>query len=217
MQIAGKAYIVPNVGKVERGASIIVGTLLAYLGAKRKNAVGAGIALLGANFLRRGVTGYCYTYQYLGVRSAEVGQGKQISIPYEQGVKIERSITINKPRPEVFAYWRKLDNLPQFMKHLKSVKATGEKTSHWVVNGPAGKTVEWDAAIINEIKDELVAWRSLEGSTVQNAGSVHFTDAAAGRGTQLRVSLQYNPPGESWARGSPNCWEKVRSVKLPKI
>ena len=195
MQIVGKPFVVPNIGKVERGASIMGGTILAYLGAKRKDALGAGIALLGANLLRRGITGYCYTYQYLGIRTAPVGQGKNISIPYELGVKVERSVTISKERHEVYRFWRNLANLPDFMKHLQSVKATGDKTSHWIVNGPAGRTVEWDAEIVNEIENELLAWRSLPGSTVQNAGSVHFTDAAGGRGTQIRVSLQYNPPG----------------------
>ncbi len=195
MQIAGKAYIVPNVSKIERGVSVMGGTLLAYLGAKRKDALGAGIALLGANLLRRGITGYCYTYQYLGIRTAEVGQGRNISIPYELGVKVERSVTIDKDRAEVYAFWRNLSNLPQFMKHLKSVKVTGESTSHWVVTAPGGRTVEWDAEIVNEIPNELLAWRSLPGATVQNAGSVHFADATGGRGTQIRVSLQYNPPG----------------------
>lgn len=195
MEIAGKPYIVPNVGKAERAVSIMAGTLLAVIGAKRRDGWGAGLAILGAGFLRRGITGYTYSYQFLGIRTAPQGDGKNISIPYELGIKVERSITVNKPKEEVFRFWRNLENLPQFMKHLKSVKVTGEKTSHWVANAPAGRTVEWDAEIINEIEHQLLAWRSLEGSTVQNAGSVHFTDATGGRGTQIRVSLQYNPPG----------------------
>jgi uncharacterized membrane protein len=195
MQIAGKPYIVPNVGKAERAVSVIAGTVLAVVGAKRRDAWGAGLAILGAGFLRRGVTGYTYSYQFLGIRTADKGQGKNISVPYELGIKVERSITINKPKEEVFRFWRNLENLPHFMKHLKSVKVTGEKTSHWVANAPAGRTVEWDAEIINEIENQLLAWRSLEGSSVQNAGSVHFTDAAGDRGMKLRISLQYNPPG----------------------
>ncbi len=195
MEIVGKPYIVPNVGKVERGASILGGTLLAYIGAKRRDAWGAGLAILGAGLLRRGITGYCYTYQYLGIRTAETGQGKHVSVPYELGIKVERAISINKSREEVFRFWRNLENLPKFMKHLKAVKVTGPNTSHWVANAPAGKTVEWDAEIINEVENELIAWRSLEGSTVQNAGSVRFAKAAGDRGTEIRVSLQYNPPG----------------------
>ncbi len=195
MEIAGKPYIVPNIGKTERAASIVGGTLLAILGAKRRDGWGVGLAILGAGFLRRGITGYTYTYQFLGMRTAPVGQGEQVSIPYELGIKVERAITINKPREEVFGFWRNLENLPRFMKHLKTVRVTGEKTSHWVANAPAGRTVEWDAEIINEAPGELIAWRSLEGSSVQNAGSVRFTDATGNRGTEIRVALQYNPPG----------------------
>lgn len=195
MEIAGAPYVVPNVGKVDRAVSIMAGSLLAYYGAKKRNALGAGLALIGAGFLRRGITGYCYTYQYLGLRTADVGQGSNISIPYELGVRVDRAITIDKPRAEVFAFWRDLQNLPRFMKHLKSVKVTGEKTSHWVASAPRGRTVEWDAEIINEIDNELIGWRSLPGASVDNAGSVRFEDAAGGRGTQVRVALQYNPPG----------------------
>ncbi len=195
MEIVGKPYIVPNVSKVERAASIVGGTFLAYVGARRRDAWGAGLAILGAGLLRRGITGYCYTYQYLGVRTAEVGQGRNISIPYEMGVKVQRAITVSRDRGEVFRFWRNLENLPKFMKHLKSVKVTGERTSHWVANAPAGRTVEWDAEIINEDENEIISWRSLEGSTVPNAGSVRFSDATGNRGTEIRISLQYNPPG----------------------
>lgn len=195
MDIVGKPYIVPNVGKVERAASVIGGTLLAYLGVKRRDAWGAGFAILGAGLVRRGVTGYCYTYQYLGIRTAETGQGKNISLPYELGVKVERAISINKPRAQVFEFWRNLENLPTFMKHLKTVRVVDSKRSHWVANAPAGRTVEWDAEIITETPNELIGWRSLPGSSVQNAGSVRFADASGNRGTEVRVSLQYNPPG----------------------
>jgi uncharacterized membrane protein len=195
MEIAGKPYVTANVGKSERAVSIMAGSMLAYYGAKKRDAWGAAMALAGAGLLRRGFTGYCYTYQAFGVRTAEQGQGEHITLPYDLGIKVERSITINKPREEVFQFWRKLDNLPVFMKHLKSVKETGENTSRWVAHAPRGRTVEWDAEIINEIPGELIAWRSLAGARVPNAGSVHFVDAPQGRGTEVHVSLQFNPPG----------------------
>jgi uncharacterized membrane protein len=195
MEIAGTPYVTPNVGKVDRAMSIMAGSLLAYYGAKKRNAVGAGLAIAGAGLLRRGLTGFCYTYEYLGLRTADAGQGANMSVPRELGVRVDRAITISKPRAEVFAFWRNLENLPRFMKHLKSVKVTGERTSHWVALAPRGRTVEWDAEIINEIPDELIGWRSLPGARVDNAGSVRFCDAAGGRGTEVRISLQYNPPG----------------------
>jgi uncharacterized membrane protein len=83
------------------------------------------------------------------------------------------------------------------MKHLKSVTMIDDRRSHWVANGPAGSSVEWDAEVINEIENELIGWRSLEGSDVDMAGSVRFEPSAMGNGTRLAVSLQYNPPAGS--------------------
>src|SRR5215831_14905853 len=80
------------------------------------------------------------------------------------------------------------------MRHLDSIRQIDEKQSHWTVKGPAGRTVEWDAVIHNEIDNELIAWRSLPGADVDNAGTVMFREAPGGRGTEIRVELQYNPP-----------------------
>ena len=95
---------------------------------------------------------------------------------------------------EVYRFWRNFENLPRFMDHLESVAVIDEDRSHWVAKAPAGTKVEWDAVIHNEIEDELIAWRSLPGSEVNNAGSVHFEPTADGRGTEVRVILSYDPP-----------------------
>jgi len=87
-----------------------------------------------------------------------------------------------------------LDNLPRFMRHLVSVDQLDYRRSRWVAQGPAGWRVTWDAEVINEIPNELLAWQSLAGSQVDSAGSVRFTEAPGGRGTEIRVELQYNPP-----------------------
>jgi uncharacterized membrane protein len=109
-----------------------------------------------------------------------------------EGIKVDRSITVNRPREEVYRFWRQLENLPRFMDHLESVTVLDEDLSHWVAKGPAGTRVEWDASIHNEIENELIAWRSLSGSDIDNAGSVHFIPA--GDGTEVRVVLRYDPP-----------------------
>ena len=116
-------------------------------------------------------------------------------MPYEVGVRVDRAITVNKPREEVYRFWRNPENLARFMKHLESVKVLDDGRSHWIAKAPAGKTVEWDAEVINEVENELIAWRSLPGAGVDNAGSVQFNDAPGGRGTIVKVELQYNPPG----------------------
>lgn len=193
MQIIRRNYNTPNVGNVERGGSVIAGTLLVWQGLKQKSWAGAGMAFLGLGFLRRGITGFCYTYQALGIRTAE--KAENVSVPYELGIRVDEAITINRPVAEVYAFWRNLENLAEFMEHVESVRRLEDNRSHWVSKGPGNRRMEWDAQIVNEIENKLIGWRSLEGSDVPNAGSVHFTEAAGGRGTEVRVELQYNPPG----------------------
>lgn len=105
------------------------------------------------------------------------------------------ALTINRPPEAVYRHWRNFSNLPQFMYHLESVETTGEKQSHWKAKAPAGTTVEWDAEIVEDIPDRLIAWRSLDGATVPNSGSVRFTPAPKGQGTEVLVELEYSPPG----------------------
>jgi uncharacterized membrane protein len=150
--------------------------------------------LLSAELLRRGITGHCYAYQALGVRSKEIGQGASISVPYELGVRARAAVTIAKPRSVIYQFWRNFENLPRVMEHLISVTNGSDSRSHWVAQGPTGAEVEWDAVIHNDVENELIAWRSLPGSDVDSAGSVRFKDAPGGRGTEVVVVLQYNPP-----------------------
>lgn len=119
--------------------------------------------------------------------------GAGLNPPAEQPVVA--TITINKPAGELYAFWRNFENLPRFMSHLLAVTDRGDGHSHWLAKGPAGTTVEWDAEIVEDRPDELVSWRSLPGSTVQNSGTVRFEPATGGRGTVVHVELHYRPPG----------------------
>jgi len=105
------------------------------------------------------------------------------------------SITVNRPKEEVYRFWRNFENLPRFMRHLESAQATEGKRSHWVAKAPAGMKVEWDAEIVEDKPNELIAWRSLKGSDVDNSGYVYFRSAPAGRGTEIHAQVEYNPPG----------------------
>ena len=109
-------------------------------------------------------------------------------------VEIRRATTIGKPRPVVYGFWRRFENLPRFMDHLRSVTEAGDGTSHWVAKAPAGREFAWDAEIVEDRPNELIAWRSLEGADVPNSGEVRFVDAPAGRGTEVHVTLTYDPP-----------------------
>ena len=110
-------------------------------------------------------------------------------------IHIEKSIIVDRPAEELYGFWRRLENLPQFMRHLKSVQPMGGNRWHWMVNGPAGTTVEWDAEITADTPNELIAWRSAPGADVENSGMVRFDRAPGGRGTLVRVTLDYVPPG----------------------
>jgi uncharacterized membrane protein len=126
------------------------------------------------------------------------------TIPYRHGIRVDTAVTIQKPRGELFSFWRDLENLPRFMRHLHSVARIDDTRSHWIAQGPGGKMLEWDAEIINEEWNERIGWRSLPGSDLDTAGSVHFKAAPGGRGTEVHIELQYIPPagalGAAYAR-----------------
>ncbi len=111
-----------------------------------------------------------------------------------RGVHIETSIAINKSPEELYRFWRDFRNLPLFMKNLESVTESDNAHSHWTVKGIGNGRVEWDAEVYNEIENELIAWRTLEAADVVNAGSVRFEKAPGGRGTFVRITVNYNPP-----------------------
>jgi len=183
-----------NIAEPERWASVIAGSALAVIGLARRSGAGFSVAMMGAELIRRGVTGHSYLYEFLGTRTAGKGQGGETtSVPYETGTRVDRAVTVSRPRAEVYRLWRDLENLPRFMKHVESVLKLDDRRSRWVVCAPAGKTVEWQAEIINEIENEVIGFRSLSGN-VDLAGSVQFKDAFAGRGTEVIVEIQYVPP-----------------------
>lgn len=111
------------------------------------------------------------------------------------GIHVKRSITVGRPREEVYSFWHDFQNLPRFMKHLESVTMTGNGRSHWKAKAPAGSSVEWDAEITADQPNELIAWHSLGNSDVRNSGMVRFAQAPGGRGTEVHVDLRYDPPG----------------------
>jgi uncharacterized membrane protein len=118
---------------------------------------------------------------------------RHVSVPSGKGIRVDKTITISLPPEQVYSFWRRLENLPQFMTHIESVTEKDSEHSHWVVKG-AGKTLEWDAEIIEDEPNRMISWRSLPDADVDNAGSVWFTPARSGMGTKVKVSLKYLPP-----------------------
>lgn len=115
--------------------------------------------------------------------------------PWPHGLRVHAAITVLRPRAEVYAFWRDLENLAGFMTHVRSVRVVDERRSLWVAGGPAGRTVAWEAHIVEDRPGELVSWRSAGGAAVRGGGLVRFADAPGGRGTEVRVELRYDPPG----------------------
>src|SRR4029079_15646807 len=118
----------------------------------------------------RGMSGNCLTYRALGISTARRNPATGVSAQY--GAKVEKSIFINRPPHEVYQFWRAFENLPKFMSLLVAVQQIDCSRSHWIAKGPFSTTVEWDAEIINEKENEVIAWRSFQGSQVDTAGSV---------------------------------------------
>jgi len=186
-----------NVGEWERLASVLGGGTLAIVGLTRSSPWGWALAALGGGLLYRGVTGHCPGYGMLGINTVDKPHGAEAVIPAGHGVRIERSVLINRSPEECYRFWRRLENLPRFMTHLASVREVSNTRSTWVAREPLGIRVQWEAEIINQRGPEVIAWRSLPGSDVQTAGSVHFTPARFGRGTEVRVNMKYDFPGGS--------------------
>jgi uncharacterized membrane protein len=195
-----------NVGSGERLISLAAGSLLSLLGLERRDGIGLMVAGLGGAMLYRGVTGRCHLYQALDVSTVEehphgsagmLAAGAPASCPVREGIHLTQSFLINQPAEKLYDYWRRFENLPNFMTHLKSVQPLEGNRSHWVADAPwiVGGQVEWDAEMIADEPHSRIAWRSLAGSTVQHHGSVAFTKAAGERGTAVRVEMNYLPPG----------------------
>lgn len=186
---------VRNISDAERWGSVAAGVGLALYGVSLRSAGGLLMAGIGALLLRRGVSGHCDTYRVLGVSTVGTGSDSRQALAGGRGVHVEESVIINQPVEQLYRFWRNLENLPRFMRHLESVERVTDTLSRWRAKGPAGSDVEWNAEIINEVPNKVIGWRSLEGSDVASAGSVNFENSGTGRGTRVRVRLQYSLPG----------------------
>ncbi|HYB97900.1 MAG TPA: SRPBCC family protein [Candidatus Limnocylindrales bacterium] len=187
-----------NVGGLDRLLSIVGGGALAIYGLSqvaRGRRSGVPFGLLGGALLQRGATGHCMIYQKLRITTADLGpRPYNVAVPDRLGIKVERSIVIERSPEELYRFWRNFENLPRFMDHLESVHVDPDGVSHWTATGPAGTSFHWQAEVYNEKENEMIAWRSLPGSDVDHAGSVHFEPSAQVGATCVRVYLKYDPP-----------------------
>jgi uncharacterized membrane protein len=172
-----------NVSQAERWTAAVSGVALTVIGLRRRSILGAVLAVTGGALLVRAAVPTDMVRRR-STRRALAGSG---------GINVDQSVTIARAHDELYRFWRDFENLPDFMEYLVGVRVLDARRSHWIAKAPAGRTVEWDAEIINDEPDELIAWRTLEGSDVISAGSVHFKPTSKGE-TIVRVRMQYDPP-----------------------
>lgn len=175
----------------ERWSSLIGGGALVLAGLQQRSLRGALMAIAGGSLAYHGATGQKTLKERADEAVDKVSEATGINKP----VRVEKTVTINKSAEELYTFWHNFENLPTFMKHLESVTVIDLRKSHWVAKAPAGQKVEWDADIINDQPNQLIAWASIEGADVDNSGFVRFQPAPGDRGTEVKVVLEYSIPG----------------------
>lgn len=173
--------------RLERWASLIGGGALVLGGLQQRSLRGILMAAAGGSLV----------YQGAQKKSMLKQVGEAVGI--EKAILVEKTVTINRPAAELYSFWRQLDNLPHFMRHIKSVQVQDEQHSHWVVNAPLDQSVEWDAVIVSDQPNSLIAWTSTDDAPVNHSGFVRFQPATGDRGTEVKVVMEYELPGGTMA------------------
>lgn len=175
---------------LERWMPITLAAAALTYGLSRRSSRGVCAALAVTPLAYRAMTGHWPGY----IDALLPTTDSREALAGDRGIHVREAIRIEKPIAEVYRFWRQLDQLPQFMSHLERVTELGDGRSHWVVKGPGGLNLEWDAKIINEVENKVIGWQSLPDADVVTAGSVVFAPGRSGQGTQVSVHLQYAPP-----------------------
>ncbi len=178
-----------NLSDVERWGSLITGGALVLTGLSQRSLRGALMAIAGGGLAYHGAKGQKSLQETITeTLGSEADAAKSI--------RVEKTVTIfNKSAEELYRFWHNFENLPTFMKHLQSVTVTGDRSSHWVAKAPLDTRVEWDAEIINDQENQLIGWASVPGADIDHSGFVRFKPSTQGHGTEVKVVMEYNPPG----------------------
>lgn len=176
--------------ETERWASLIGGGAMVLMGLQQRSLRGVLMTLTGGGLLYQGITNQSTVQQ-----AQDMAQKAQHGSLLNQTIRVEKSVTINKSAEELYSFWRNFENLPRFMKHIKSVTSYNDTRSHWIASAPLGTNVEWDADLVKDEPNKLIAWASAEGADIENSGFVRFQPATGNRGTVVKVVMEYNIPG----------------------
>ncbi len=173
-----------NVSPLERVVTAISGSMMIVDAIKHPRQFRKSELLTGAYLLMRGIYGYCGIYHLLGKKKLP-DMARNINFSHE--------IFINRPRMEVYEYWRRFQNLPVILRHIQSVEPISQQLSQWTIQGPAGLgEISWTAETVKDEPGYLIGWTSVPGSGVETSGKIGFQDGVDG-GTLLQVNLSYRP------------------------
>lgn len=176
-----------NLSDTERLGSLIVGGALVLTGLSQRSLLRNLLTVSGGSLVYHGV---------MGDKSLQNKLMETTTGLVANSIRVEKTVTIqNKSPEELYTYWRNFENLPTFMQKLQSVRIVNETRSHWAAKSPMGNSIEWDAEMLIDRPNELITWASVPGADVENSGSVRFTPAYPGRGTEVKLVLEYSPPG----------------------
>lgn len=182
----------PNVQGLERIASLVTGGVLLGHGLRSSGLGGWLQVLLGGLALARGTTGRCPAKRALTPTPLESELAEENR--WSSAKTLSRSITIDKPRTELYRFWRDFSNLSRFMTFIERVEVLASDRAHWVARLPMGKTLEWTTRLTEDRPDELLAWMSEPDAPIRNLGWVSFRDAPQGKGTEIKAVIAYEPP-----------------------
>lgn len=175
----------------EKWASIVGGGAMVLMGLQQRSLRGVLMAIAGGSMVYHGTNSNTSITNKVSEAAGKVGEAAGIN----KSIRVEKTVTINKSAEELYTFWHNFENLPHFMKHLQSVTVMDERRSHWVAKAPMGQNVEWDAEIVKDEPNHLIAWTSVEEADVENSGFVRFQPAPVDRGTEVKVVIEYAPPG----------------------
>jgi uncharacterized membrane protein len=193
-----------NVSDQERILTGLGGVVLSMMGLRRGGIGGLLGLIAGGALVSRAVTGHCPAYERLGMDDQERRLAQQHG--WKSAAVTRETITINRPREQLYSFWRDVSNLSRVMSHVERIDLLDNKRSHWLVALPLGKTIEWNSRITEDRPNERIAWEADENADLRNAGWVEFRDAPGGRGTEVIVQMSYEPPAGEFGHAIAKLW-----------
>jgi uncharacterized membrane protein len=185
-----------NVGTTERRVSVIGGAILTFYELTRLDLKSIVLALLAGSAIYRGITGHSFLYQAFGVNTCEKRPGMLVHLSARPGIRVRRTMTINRSAESLYQFWHEVENLPLFMKYVQSVRSTGDNRSHWMAKAPiTGAAVEWDSEVTVDQENRYIAWRTPGETPLAHAGSVRFEPAQYSHETVVTLTLDFYQSG----------------------